>query len=175
MVDIAHEEFVCYKFIHNVFAVMAFAEAVAKDMVNPKREVTSDYLMYLHFEAFQRKLAIMLDDPAMMDAFRRRYPTRQDLLVLAQQQMLALARLHSVRQELIAHHVAPCGTDVHCHKADLEKPVEMTEADHADSLGLNVDQLQAWKTQVDAHGHVHLTQTERDTLRDAILAEFSNL
>jgi hypothetical protein len=176
MINIHHEEFVCYRFIHNVFAVMAVTEGVVKDLTSNKKEITSDYYMFLHFDAMQKKLHIMLDDPEMTAAFKRRYPGREDLLTLAAEQSAALERLHSVRVELLSHHVAPCGTDIHCHKDDLRKPIEMTEEEHADSLGLdNVDQLNAWKSQVDLHGHVILSEYEKQTLKDAILAEFSGL
>jgi hypothetical protein len=173
MIDIQHEEFVCYRFIHSVFVVMAMTEGIANELGSPSRVITSDYLMTLHFETWIDALHIVLDDHAMVAAFKRLYPTRLGLLDIAVAQCESLERLHTVRTNILLPHLDPANpTDVHnYHDALMVQPAAMTKADRAQMHGLTIPQYDDWASQVDENGYVHLSMAERDTLRAAIVAE----
>lgn len=167
------EERACRDYIENLLGLTNWCEYSAGALADPAVTRSADDLMYLHFTNKSKPLADFLANAAHVAAFATLYPSRVHLLAAGHDMVESCARLHTVRQGVISHHDRGDSKDVQNHKNDLTKVPGDSDQDHAAMMGLNLEQLKAWKSQINEHGFVLLTMDERLTIANAILAEFT--
>jgi hypothetical protein len=168
------DERACAKFIDHLLGLTNWVEDYANRLGDEAHDFTSDSLMRLHFNTVKHTIEAFLADPQLTDAFCEIYPQRRALVDAGHALCASFDRLHTVRMDLITQHRDGARSDVHCHKDALTPHYDMISSDRelAALYGITKEQFDAWKAQCNEHGYVHLSRTERATLRAAILAEF---
>lgn len=164
----------CLEYYNAVLLLTNWVHTLADRLISSE-EMTSDSMMYWSFTGKLPPIRRILDSEELSEAFVRFYPNHAHLLDAGRELCESFERLHTVRRELLEEHLNEDRTDVCCHAADFEKSAEMTDAEHAASHGLTLDQYKTWFDQCNHTGHVYLSMSERRRLREAILSEFSDL
>lgn len=140
-------------------------ERIADRMENPSVEVSSDYLMHLHFDKDAELLERFVSSPTNQAEFRRFYPAMGHLIDAAVDMIDNLKVLHTVRQEIIEPHLNNERKDV-----VRERKLSWKLEERAEINGLTVDMQSALEAALDPRGFVVLTSAERKRLADEIRA-----
>lgn len=133
------------------------------DEIESDDDVSSDYLMWLHFDKDAAMIRTLLNDAAVQGAAAELAPW----ITAAAEVADALDRLHPVRNTLLQPYLRADQQDIHQDRIERG----LSEDDQALGRGMTKQQLHAYKAQLDKSGHLKLSKQEIKTLKNAIRKE----